>query len=117
LAHEALGRTLRALGRADESKDHFDFVEQAQPEIARLNRLLRESIARPGDAELRYEAGTILFRYGPPDDAAKWMHAVLELKPDHAGAHRALAAYFESRGDRAKALFHRRFAGPEQREP
>jgi len=97
LAREALGRTLRSLGRSDEAKGHFDFVAQAEPSITRLNRLLRESLLEPKDAELRYEIGTILFKYGPPEDAAKWMRATLELNPEHAGAHRALAAHVGTR--------------------
>jgi predicted Zn-dependent protease len=117
LTREALGRTLLALGRSDDAKRHLDFVARAEPSIARLNRLLRESLARPTDAELRYEIGTILFKYGPPDDAAKWMRAVLELKPDHAGAHRALAAHFGSLGDMANASLHRRLAGPDSGQP
>lgn len=100
LAREALGRTLRALDRSDEAKEHLDFVAQAEPSIARLNRLLRESLLKPKDAELRYEIGTILFKYGPPEDAVKWMHATLELNPEHAGARRALAARVGSRGRR-----------------
>jgi tetratricopeptide (TPR) repeat protein len=117
LAREALGRALLALGRSDEAKGHLDFVAQAEPSISRLNRLLRESIIKPNDAELRYEIGTILFQYGPPEDAAKWMRAALELNPEHAGAHRALAAHFGSREHMANAWFHRRLAGREQWEP
>jgi tetratricopeptide (TPR) repeat protein len=116
-AREALGRTLRGLGRHDDAKPHLDFVAEAQPSIDRLNRLLRESIDKPQDAELRFQIGTILVRYGPPEDAAKWMQAVLELKPDHGEAHRALAAYFESTGDAAKASFHRARADAVTRLP
>ncbi|HID74780.1 MAG TPA: tetratricopeptide repeat protein [Planctomycetaceae bacterium] len=106
LAREALGRALRAMGRPEEAKAHFDFVTQAEESIARMNRLLRESLRKPHEAEVRYQIGTILFRYGPPDDAAKWMRAALQLDPEHVGAHRALAAYFRQRDEAAKAAFH-----------
>ena len=117
LSREALGRTLSALGRADEAKVHLDFVIEAGAHIGRVDRLFRESLERPRDAALRYEIGSILFQYGSPDDAARWMRAALELQPDHAGAHRALATYSEARGDAAGASFHRQHANADQQQP
>jgi tetratricopeptide (TPR) repeat protein len=117
LAREALGRTLTALGRADEAKPHLDFVIQAGEQLGRVDRLFRASLERPKDAELRYEIGSILFQYGSPDDAARWMRAALELRPDHAGAHQALAAYSEALGDAAGASLHRQRANPNQYQP
>ncbi len=85
--------------------------------MARLNRLVRESLEKPDDAELRFEIGAILFKYGSPEDAARWMRAALELDPDHTGAHLALAAYFDSRHDWANARLHRQSAGPAPQQP
>ncbi len=115
-AREALGRTLRALNRPDDAKKHLDYVGQAETNMRQLDRLVRESIKVPHDAELRYEIGTILFRFGPPDDAAKWMKAAIELNPGHRGAHRALAVYFEACGDAANATYHRQLASANGRE-
>jgi tetratricopeptide (TPR) repeat protein len=117
LAREALGRSLTSLGRTDEAKSHLDFVVKAGEQLGRVDRLFRESLERPNDAELRYEIGSILLEYGSPDDAARWLRAALELQPDHAGAHRALATYNEARGDAAGASFHRLRANADQREP
>lgn len=107
---ESLGRALQGLGRTEEAKRHLDYVARAEPNLRRLDRLFRESIQSPQNAELRYEIGTILFEFGSPADAARWMQAALELDPKHAGAHRALAAHFESLGDAANAMLHRQFA-------
>jgi predicted Zn-dependent protease len=117
LAREALGRTLRTLGRNDEAKTHFDFVTEGEQANSRVSRLIRKSIENPADAEVRYEIGTFLQRYGPPEDAVRWMRSVLELQPDHPGAHRALADYCESQGDVAGAALHRPRAATDRQKP
>jgi tetratricopeptide (TPR) repeat protein len=105
--HNALAKTLRALGRADEAQPHFDYVAQAEESLARMERELRQVVDRPRDAELRYDIGLTLLKYGSPEDGVKWLRTVLELQPDHAAAHQALAAYYESRGDWQNAARHR----------
>ena len=72
-----------------------------------MERQLREVVERPDDIELRYQIGTTLLKYASPDDGAKWLGTVLQLDPDHAKAHLGLAAYYEARGEREKALAHR----------
>lgn len=104
--HNALGRALRALGRAPEAKAHFDYVAEAEGPLARMENHLRLIPERPHDVPLRYEIGLTLLRYGSPDDGAKWLRSVLELQPEHAGAHQALAAYYETRGDWRNARYH-----------
>ncbi len=59
------------------------------------------------DPELRYDIGLTLLRYGSPPDGVKWLTTVLELDPRHQAAHRALAAYYESVGNRQLAAEHR----------
>lgn len=116
VARDTLGRTLRALGQTEEAKAHLEYVSQAESNLREVDRLVRESIQQPENAELRYQIGTILFRFGTPDDAAKWMKAAIELQPNHAGAHQALAAFFESRGDASQAFYHRQ-RSHENRQP
>jgi tetratricopeptide (TPR) repeat protein len=117
LAREALGRALRNLGQDKEAKAQLEFVARAQESIGRLNRLMREALAKPEDAELRYQIGKILFEYGPPEDAAKWMRAALQRKPDHQEAHRALARLFEQQGDATNAALHRQAVSPDASNP
>ena len=103
-----LGHTLRTLGRADEAKTHLDYVARAEGPLQRVERQCRQAALRPNDFELRYEIGTGLLAYGNPEDGVTWLLSVLQLKPDHAAAHQALAGYFEAHGDRQRALHHRR---------
>ena len=116
-AHEAMGRALRAARRDDEADQHFQYVAEAEKSIGRMDRLVRQSIAKPDDPELRFEIGQILFQYGAPEDAVRWMRATLELNPNHVGAHRALAAYFERIGDSAGAARHRQLASQASPKP
>jgi len=104
----ALGKALRAQGRTEQAQVHFDYVAEAEESIARMERQLRVVLDRPEDVEVRYEIGITLLKYGSPGDGAKWLLTVLELQPDHKRTHQALAAYFESRGDREDATRHRR---------
>lgn len=116
-AHEAMGRALRSLGRDAEADEHFEFVANAEEHIGRMDRLVRQAIADPDDAELRFEVGAILFQYGDPSDAARWMRAALELNPNHRGAHRALASYYEQIGDAARATRERQLASTQAQQP
>jgi Tfp pilus assembly protein PilF len=93
LAHDGLGRALRGFGQAAEAQPHFDYVAEAEGALDRINRLLRTAVERPDDAEIRYEIGMSLLKYGSPDDGAKWLRTVLELDPKHQKAQEALAAY------------------------
>jgi tetratricopeptide (TPR) repeat protein len=110
--HNALGKVLRALGRADEAKPHFDYVTEAEQSLNRMEKQLRLAVERPGDAGLRYEIASTLLKYGSPDDGAKWLRSVLQLEPNHRGAHRALVAYYEARGDWQSAQDHRQQTSP-----
>ena len=104
----ALGKALRALGRGDEAQLHLDYVAEAEESLARMERQLRVVVERPDDVGVRYDIGMTLLRYGSPEDGAKWLLTVVEQQPDHKAAHEALAAYYESRGDRNNAALHRR---------
>ena len=102
----ALGKTLQALGKADEARPHLEYAAAAEESLSRMERELRRVVERPTDPELRYDIGLTLLRYGSPPDGAKWLHTVLELDPSHQAAHRALAAYYESTGNLAQAARH-----------
>jgi tetratricopeptide (TPR) repeat protein len=102
----ALGKTLQALGKADEAGPHLEYAAAAEESLSRMKRELRRVVERPTDPDLRYDIGATLLRYGSPPDGAKWLHTVLELDPNHQAAHRALAAYYQSVGNLAQAARH-----------
>ncbi len=89
----ALGRALRALGRTAEAKLHFDYLAEAEPALHRMEQQVRQVLSNPQDAELRYQIGRTLLRYGSPEDGARWLRTVLEIDPQHQGARQLLAEY------------------------
>lgn len=89
----ALGRALRALGRAAEAKPHFDYLAEAEPALHRLEQHIRQVLTEPQNAELRFQIGRTLLRYGSPEDGARWLRTVLEIDPKHEGARQLLSAY------------------------
>jgi tetratricopeptide (TPR) repeat protein len=98
VAREALARTLQALGRTDEAKQHFDFVSVASKEQAETGRLIRKVLSEPKNAELRFEIGSRLFQFGNPGDGVKWLRTVLEIDPNHSAANALLSDFYRSHG-------------------
>jgi predicted Zn-dependent protease len=107
----ALAKTLQMLGRGEEAKPHFQFVAESEKAQAAIDRLVPQAVSQPSDPQIRYEIGTLLLKWGPPEDGAKWLLSVLQLKPDHRRAHEALAAYYEASGESTIARLHRQQAG------
>ncbi len=103
----ALGTALQRLGRTAEAKPHLDYAAEANRATAEIVRKSRDAARRPEDVELRFEIGSLMLKYGEPAEATAWLHSVLQLKPDHEGANRALASYYEERSDFRAASIHR----------
>ena len=112
-ARYALANAFMATGRTAEATPHLDFIAQAQASMSRLEDLVVKAVDEPQNAPLRFEIGSIAWRIGPADDAARWMLSVLELDPHHRGAHQVLAEYYKQIGQSDLALQHYQFAYPE----
>lgn len=110
VAREALARALQALGRTDEAKSHFEFVSAATKQQDETGRLIRQVLTEPQNVDLRFEIGMRLLQAGSVEDGAKWLRTVLEIQPDHADAHLALADVLERVGDYRNAAMHRQAA-------
>jgi tetratricopeptide (TPR) repeat protein len=104
-ARFGLAQALQELGddRAAEHFQYFDRFQQAQLALGRKMATLQE---QPTDTELRFDIGTTILEYGDPAEAVPWIQSVLDQQPEHAGAHRELAAYFKRTGDLELAEFH-----------
>jgi tetratricopeptide (TPR) repeat protein len=98
-ANQALARASRRLGRPDEARIYEEVAAAAARDYKRMEEITREITQRPGDAALRYEAGTILARLDQPAAAAHWLLSALALDPGHAQTRRALAEYLPRLGD------------------
>ncbi|MEO8271822.1 MAG: tetratricopeptide repeat protein, partial [Aureliella sp.] len=116
VAREALGRALKAVGRSEEAKTNFDYVSAATAFQSETGRLIRQVLAEPENAELRFEIALRLLQSGDLEDGAKWLRTVLELQPDHNAAHLAMADVLERAGDSRNAALHRQVANQSERD-
>jgi tetratricopeptide (TPR) repeat protein len=106
-----LARALRTLGRGKEAAD-YEQRWRSHGELADHLKQLEEVAARePQNVAVRHEAGVVALRQGDEAAALRWLAAALKLDPKYGPTHQALAAYFERKGNKEAAAFHRRLAG------
>jgi tetratricopeptide (TPR) repeat protein len=112
LTQYTLARSLRQRGKDDEARAVEERVAAMEKDINRMHAIVKEEIPRaPNDPVLLTEVGTILLRAGSEREGLQWLHKALQNDPAFPAAHRALAVYFERRGDAAQAAKHRRALG------
>ncbi|MCI0683372.1 MAG: tetratricopeptide repeat protein [Gemmataceae bacterium] len=100
-------------GRSQEAADALARYQESKSLLERANRLLKDEASRASlDPDAAATIGADFLRIGQPRLGLYWLHQALERSPAHAPAHRALADYYESRGDADKAAVHRRRLAP-----
>jgi tetratricopeptide (TPR) repeat protein len=90
---------------------------QAEADLKRAGELATAISRSPHDPELRREMGELFLRNGREPDGLRWLRSALREQPDHGPTHRALADYYERKGQPDLASFHRSqglFPGPEK---
>lgn len=106
-ARYVLGTVLQMQGETEEAAGHFKFVSEAREALSRVHNLTDRASKRPDDAELKYEIGSLLLKYGDASEGAAWLRSVLELDPDHQPTHRVLATHYSETGSAELASKHR----------
>ena len=87
-------------------------AEGVKDQAERLGELQSRKLAeRPLDPALHYEMGVLFLRTGYPAEGEAWLKSALELDPNYAPAHAALADRYGQAGDAARAAEHRARAG------
>ena len=69
-----------------------------------------DSRQQPGNRALQVQAAETLLAVGKADEGLALLQRVLDREPTHAGAHRALADYYDKQGQPDRAKQHRRLA-------
>jgi Flp pilus assembly protein TadD len=105
--HFQLGRCLEQLGRSEEARKHVAEFKRIEADLLRMQQLHTELVKSPRDPDLRRELGLICLRNGQDREALRWLSGVLDTHPDDRATHAALADYFEARGDKEQARYHR----------
>ncbi len=89
-----LVQALQQAGHADEAAGHLEHIEAARAGLSEVQNLRDELATRPDDPELRFRIADLEYAYGSRDDAVLMYLSVLDLAPDHASTHRALAEHY-----------------------
>lgn len=97
-------------GKSAEAQAVRARLQQSESDLGRIGEVVRQIANRPHEAALRCEAGTLFIRNGYAEEGRRWLESALAEDPRHAPSHRALAEYFQKRGDTARADYHRRLA-------
>lgn len=105
--HQALARALLAAGRPEEAKRHAAVAQEILVRDDRLRAIRRRLQHWPADADLRCEAGLLLFQQGLYEEGAHWLDTALACDPRHRPSHRALAEFYAETGDQSRAAHHR----------
>jgi tetratricopeptide (TPR) repeat protein len=101
---------LRERKKSAEAKEWEKRLVQLKADKERFEDLNREMAERPRDPGPRLEAAQIMLRNGQDREAMGWFQLALQLDPAHAPTHRALADFWESKGDAARAAYHKQMA-------
>ena len=103
-----LFEVLRQQGKVNEANEQNRKAEEVKDRGARLSELQSRRLAEfPLDPALHSEMGRLLIQPGRGEVGERWLLTALTLDPEHRASHEALAAYYEGRGEKAKAEFHR----------
>jgi tetratricopeptide (TPR) repeat protein len=119
-AEYSLGACLQAQGRPQEAAATLDDSRSKKAVLDRVDRLLGDlTLGRSSaDPDTVSELGTDLLRVGQDNQGVYWLNQALQQDPANKAAHKALAEYFERKGDHDQAAAHRRFlASPSRPTP
>jgi tetratricopeptide (TPR) repeat protein len=108
-AYHSLLAAVQAQGRTAEAAQILKEYDRARAVLDRSHKLLREVADGPSAGAGDYaELGELLLGVNQESRGLYWLFEALERDPDQQRAHRALAAYYERKGDATKAAAHRR---------
>jgi len=106
---------LQEQGRWEEASAALEQHRKNTALLKRVAQVLQQEAERPStDPDALSELGA-LFLGTNPHAGMYWLQRALALDPAHQPTHKALAEYYESKGDHDKAAFHRRQLKPDSK--
>jgi Flp pilus assembly protein TadD len=108
--HFHLSVCLEHQGKSEEARRHLAEFKKIEADIIRLQELKVAVAKSPLDPAPRREAGEICLRNGDDPKALRWFYSVFDSHPNDRATHELLANYYQSRGDDARAAYHRDLA-------
>jgi tetratricopeptide (TPR) repeat protein len=113
----ALALCLEALGRPAEAAKYRALGRQIEADQKRLEELAKQSTKTRLAPALRAEAGRLCLRLGQEQQGLQWLYGALQEDARQPAAHRALADFYDRKGDFERAAHHRQLAGPDTPSP
>jgi len=104
-------RALNRNNKKAQADQELEAIRQAEADMSRMRELVQGRLQQaPNDPAVHYELGVIALRAGLIEEGVAWLRSALELRPDYARAHEALAGYYQLAGNPAMAARHRQAA-------
>jgi tetratricopeptide (TPR) repeat protein len=110
----ALATCLQYQGRREEAAAAMDECRKKRVMLKEVDDLLEKMAAdrSPDDPKAAAAVGEALFRVGQERQGVYYLEQALKRDPKYQPAHKALADYYESKGDKDQAAAHRRWLTP-----
>jgi tetratricopeptide (TPR) repeat protein len=106
--HYHLSQCLTRQGKEAESKEVDAQLKRQEQDLKDIDELINGKMEQSRfDPALHYKAGMIAMRAGSEQEGVRWLESALELDPNYAPAHEALATYYQQIGDLGRAASHR----------
>jgi tetratricopeptide (TPR) repeat protein len=103
-----LATSLSLQGRTEEAEAMMERYEKEKAILKRTNTLLKEEArGQASDPTASAEVGSLLLGMGHDRQGLYWLEQALQRDANCQPAHRALAEYYEKKGDSRKAATHR----------
>jgi tetratricopeptide (TPR) repeat protein len=100
---------LQGQGREAEAAAALEKYTKDKARVQRANEMLAEEATNPSkDPARASELGILLLSIRKEQLGIHWLEEALALEPEQEAAHRALAEYYEQKGQGEKAVYHRR---------
>jgi Tfp pilus assembly protein PilF len=104
-----LATALQYQGRKQEAAATLELHQKKAALLARANRLLKEEARHPNNsADLPFELGSLFLQLGDERKGVQWLNQAIVRDPTHQPAHKLLAEYYESKGEKDKAAAYRK---------
>ncbi len=102
----SLATALTRAGQPEQAKQHHDRVRQIRAQYDRIAKITKRLIDTPEDAQLRYEAGSILIEQGFTAEGVAWLRTALQCDPNHRQTRELLGRYDAPSGGREPSAGH-----------
>jgi tetratricopeptide (TPR) repeat protein len=101
---------LKQNGKVEEAARQQEKLQRLEADLTEIRRLMQLAGGGQKDPSIPHRIAMIALRSGQPKEALRWMQKALQVDPDYAPTHRALAALYRETGDPILASRHRALA-------